>query len=99
MGTATRLGRTLHVALCEVERGVFYATYPDCESAAVADEVATYHIGASAADAKRRIELSANALGYDTVIWTETVMVPPFASPAKTVPHESAATFVADHRA
>jgi hypothetical protein len=87
------------VALCEVERGVFYAAYPDCESAADADEMAAYQVGASAADAKRRIELSANALGYDTVIWTKTVMVPLFASHAKTVPHESVATFVAAHGA
>jgi len=92
MATATRVGRTLHVALCEVERGVFYATYPDCESAADADEMATYQLGASAADAKRRIEQSANALGYDTVVWTETVMVPLFASHAKTVQHHSAAS-------
>jgi hypothetical protein len=93
----TEHGRALRVALCEVERGVFYATYPDCESAADLDALATYQIGTSAADAKQRIERSAHSLGYDTVIWTKTIIVPLFASHAKTALHEPPAAYAARH--
>jgi hypothetical protein len=91
MATATRQGRTLRATLCEVERGVFYATYPDCESASEADALTAYHIGTSAADAKRQIERSAGALGYDSVVWTETVDAPLFATRAKAGLSSSAA--------
>lgn len=92
MGTATRRGRMLHATLCEVERGVFYATYPDCEFAPDASELSSYHTGTSAADAKQRIERSARALGYDAVEWTETVVAPLFASHAKAALYDRAAT-------
>jgi hypothetical protein len=99
MGAVISYSRTLRATLCEIERGVFYATYPDRESAALAAELTNYQIGASAADAKRRIELSAQALGYETVSWTETIVAPLFASLTKTVVHEPAATNVARHGA
>jgi hypothetical protein len=89
MRTAMRHGRTLRATLCEVERGVFYAAYPGCESDA--DELTTYEVGSGSADAKFRIEQRARALGYDTVVWSETVVVPLFATSAKPVLHEPAA--------
>ncbi|HEY1411793.1 MAG TPA: hypothetical protein VGF36_06610, partial [Rhodopila sp.] len=79
-------GRTLRATLCEIEHGVFFATYPD--AAPDSDYLATYQTGRSAADAKRQIERSAKALGYDTVVWGEgivtplyTPVFPPYAGP------------------
>jgi uncharacterized protein YcaQ len=77
MGTATRSGRTLRASLCEIERGVFYATYPESVDS---NSLVTYHVGTSAAEAKKTIEASARALGYDTVIWDRTSIAPLFAS-------------------
>jgi hypothetical protein len=90
MGVANRHGRTLRASLCEIERGVFYATYPeaDCDT----DELVVYQVGTSAADAKKRIEASAHALGYETVIWDQALVVPLFASHLKTAVREPAAT-------
>jgi hypothetical protein len=92
MRTAISHGRTLRATLCEVERGVFYAAYPGCESASDADELTTYEVGSGSADAKFRIEQQARTLGYDTILWSETIVVPLFASNAKPVLHEPAAT-------
>jgi hypothetical protein len=90
MGVANMHGRTLRASLCEIERGVFYATYPesDCDT----DELVVYHVGTSAADAKKRIEASARALGYETVIWDQAIVVPLFASHVKTVLRDPAVT-------
>jgi hypothetical protein len=77
MGAAAANGRTLHVTLCEIERGVFYATYPGHGSET--GPLTTYQIGTSAADVKDRIETSAHALGYETIIWKQTVTAPLFA--------------------
>ena len=93
MVTATRLRRTLHATLCEVESGVFYATYPNCASGA--DELTTYQTGTCAAEAKQEIERCAHALGYDTVIWMESIKAPLFASPAKTALHKPAGRYTA----
>jgi hypothetical protein len=95
MAAAIRHGRTLRATLCEIERGVFYATYPDCELTSAADELTNFQIGTSAADAKRRIEMSAQTLGYASVVWTETIIAPLFASPVKNALHGPEATFVA----
>jgi hypothetical protein len=93
MVTATRLRQTLHATLCEVESGVFYVTYPDCTSGA--NELTTYQTGTCAADAKQEIERCAYALGYDTVIWMESITAPLFASPAKIALHNPAARYTA----
>ncbi|HEY0183761.1 MAG TPA: hypothetical protein VGC09_13220 [Rhodopila sp.] len=93
MATAIRGGRTLSATLCEVERGVFYATYPGCDSTSDADELTAYETGTCAADAKQRLERRAHALGYDTIIWTETVEVPLFAPSVKTALHDAAPGF------
>lgn len=92
MEVAAMHGRTLRATLCEIERGVFYATYP--ESAADTDELVVYQIGTSADEAKERIEISAHALGYGTVIWKQTISAPLFASQVKTAFHEPAPAYV-----
>jgi len=84
MRAAKMQGRTLRATLCEIERGVFYATYPD--SASDTDELVIYQTGTSAAVAKLRIELNARALGYETVIWKQTIIAPLFASSIKSPP-------------
>ena len=83
MGATIRHGRTLRATLCEIERGVFYATYAGCEALADTEGLTRYQVGASAADAKRSIERGAHAFGYETVIWTETIVAPLFASHEK----------------
>ena len=90
MRAAKMQGRTLRATLCEIERGVFYATYPD--SAADTDDLVTYQIGTSAAEAKRGIEENARALGYEIVIWTQTIVAPLFASPVKSPLHRPPST-------
>ena len=92
MLTVIRQRQTLHATLCEVESGVFYATYPGCTSGA--DELTTYQTGTCAADAKQEIERCAHALGYDNVVWMESITAPLFASPARTVLHDPAAYYV-----
>jgi hypothetical protein len=91
MGVATKYGRTLRANLCEIEHGVFYATYPD--SSPGTEELPNYLIGTSAAEAREAIDSSASALGYATVIWTQTIVAPLFAPPAKTTLLEPATTF------
>jgi hypothetical protein len=66
--------RTLRATLCEIERGLFYATYRTV--GAVADEMPAYQLGTDAADAKRKIEAIVGALGYHTIIWEDTIVVP-----------------------
>jgi hypothetical protein len=80
MGTATEHGRTLRATLCEIERGVFFASYPDCKSVSETGGLTSYQVGTSAADAKHRIEQGAIALGYETVVWTQSITAPLFAS-------------------
>ena len=81
MGGAIVSRRTLYAVLCEIECGVFYACYPESEPDT--DKLTAYQTGTSAAEAKRRIELNAHALGYEDVIWKQTIMAPLFASHPK----------------
>ncbi len=71
-------GRTLRATLCEIERGVFYVTYPD--GGALSDIEEVYQVGTSAADAKRQIERIALAAGYEGVTWKDDTTAPLFAS-------------------
>jgi hypothetical protein len=91
MGVAAMHGRTLRATLCEIERGVFYATYSG--AAADTDELVIYQIGTSAEEAKERIESSAHALGYETVIWEQTITAPLFASQVKATFREPTAAY------
>lgn len=70
--------QVLHATLCEIERGVFYVTYPDMDLAAATGELAIYQVGASAADAKQQVEQHAHALGYETVVWNDANVAPLF---------------------
>lgn len=76
--------KSLHATLCEIERGLFYVTYPDMDPAADAVELAAYQVSASAADAKRQVEQIAYALGYQTVVWNDANSAPLF--PTETLP-------------
>jgi hypothetical protein len=71
-------GRVLRVTLCEIERGVFFASYPDAGPFIDLEEI--YQVGASAADAKRQIEKAVRTCGYDTVVWKDDLAVPLFAT-------------------
>jgi hypothetical protein len=90
MGGTIRRTRLLHAVLCEIECGVFYVSYPDSDPDT--DRLTTYQTGTSAADARQRIELTARALGYDTVIWEQTLVAPLFASHGKAALRQPAAT-------
>lgn len=74
MATESRHGQVLRATLCEIEQGLFYATY--CTRGSDAHELPAYQLGACAADAKQRIEKIISARGYETVIWEDTLVVP-----------------------
>jgi hypothetical protein len=84
MEAARRHGRILRATLCEIERGVFYATYFQDRAAPDTEGLPRYHVGRSASDAKQQLEGSARALGYEAVNWTESIVIPAFAAPAET---------------
>jgi hypothetical protein len=75
-------GRTLRASLCEIERGLFYATYRTLRSAPGIQGLQSYQIGISASDAKQRIEETVKALGYDTIIWKDALVVPQHSPPS-----------------
>lgn len=86
-GATAAIGGTLQATLCEIERGVFYATYADRDAIPIG-ELTHYQTGASAEEAKRSLELQAHSLGYDTVVWTETIVTPLFESEVEVVLRE-----------
>ena len=69
---------TIHAALIEVERGLFHATYRIEGPVSAARRLPPYQVGDSAADARRRIELCAVALGYGAVVWETPLPDPAF---------------------
>jgi hypothetical protein len=77
MGSKTRHGEKLRATLCEIERGLFHATYRRGRVASEMHALPAYQVGDDAFDAKQRIEQSAQALGYEAVIWETALMVPP----------------------
>jgi hypothetical protein len=84
MGSKSRYEVELRATLCEIERGLFQATYHIRRSASNVEELPTCQVGNCELDAKRRIEQSALALGYETVIWEERhVVLPVFLRPPK----------------
>jgi hypothetical protein len=60
---------TLHATVFEIERGLFYATYHTNGPMPTARRLPPYQVGSSLSDAKARIELRAQALGYETIVW------------------------------
>ena len=80
MGTeATKI---LRATLCEIERGVFYATYFHGDVPLVSGALPTFKLGVSALDVRRRIERDARALGYGTISWTPLATMPMFPAEA-----------------
>ena len=51
----SRYGKTLQVSICEIERGVFYATYRHDDLALHIDDLPVYQVGKTAADARQQI--------------------------------------------
>jgi hypothetical protein len=84
MEAARRHGKILRATLCEIERGVFYATYLQDNAAPGIEGLPHYQVGKSAVDAKMRLEGSARELGYDAVSWKESIVVPVFSAQAET---------------
>jgi hypothetical protein len=83
MEAARRYGKILRATLCEIERGVFYATYFQDKTGPDTESLPHYQVGNSASDAKQRIEGNARALGYEAVRWKESILVPVFAAEAE----------------
>src|SRR6195952_3491305 len=78
MATATKRGSILYANLCEVERGVFYASYIQGDSLPNTNSLPNYQVGRSASEAKQRFERNAYAIGYDAVNWRESIVAPAF---------------------
>jgi hypothetical protein len=83
MTANSKHGPTLRATLCEIERGLFYATYRTRSPVSDVHELQTYQVGISASDAKGRIEQVVRALGYETVIWKDALVFPQSHSPAR----------------
>lgn len=74
-------GRTLRATLCEVERGLFYVTYPGHASESELLELPTYGLGTSAFHVKQQMEKSIRTFGYEMVIWEAAPVLPQPHSP------------------
>jgi hypothetical protein len=61
----------LWATIFEIEPGLFQAIYSNTGSEVDESELPSYQTGAGIAEAKRRFEHSARALGYGTVTWVE----------------------------
>ena len=66
---ATEGRGVLRASIFGVELGLFRVLYR--AGLAVADDLPTYQFGNDASDAKRRIETSVTALGYDAIAWED----------------------------
>jgi len=95
MTTVTKPGSVLCANLCEVERGVFYATYTQGDSLPNTNDLPNYQVGKSASDVKQRLESNACALGYDAVSWRESIVAQAFPALAKTAFRKPSAAFSA----
>jgi hypothetical protein len=78
MGTANRLDRTLRATLCEIERGLFHASYRSIgfgvDSTSMApnqNNLPIYHLARTASDARDDIERIARAIGFETIVWED----------------------------
>jgi hypothetical protein len=64
-------GRQLWATICEIEPGLYQTIYSNTGSAAEEGKLPLYQTGECPSDAKRRIEHSVRALGYDAITWIE----------------------------
>lgn len=69
-------GRTLRATLCEIERGLFYATYSSHASKSDILELPTYGLGTCASHVKQKMETSIHTFGYETIIWEDGLVFP-----------------------
>jgi hypothetical protein len=82
MATADRLNGTVRASLCEIERGLFHASYragapgPWAMPAARLQHLPVYQVARCAAEARQIIERNALAIGFDGIDWDEDVPVP-----------------------
>ena len=95
MATATKRGSILYANLCEVERGVFYASYIQGDSLPNTNSLPNYQVGRSASEAKQRFERNAYAIGYDAVNWRESIVAPAFPALPKTTFRKPSEAFAA----
>jgi hypothetical protein len=77
MSAKRRPGPELRATLCEIEPGLFYATYRTDRSASDLRELPAYQPGTCACDAKQRIGPIVQALGFETIIWEDAIVLPP----------------------
>jgi hypothetical protein len=82
MAASNKHSRTLRATLCEIERGLFYVTYPSHALESKILELPTYGLGACASHVKQRFEKSIHAFGYETVMWEDALLLPRSHSPA-----------------
>jgi hypothetical protein len=76
MGSRRSPGRILRATLCEIERGLFHVSYRSDVVEWDVHELPAYQVGASAVDAKQRIEARAQGCGFETVLWEYALVVP-----------------------
>jgi hypothetical protein len=62
--------------LCEIERGLFHVSYRTDAVAGDLGSLPVYQLGTTAADARQRIEETAQRCGFDTVIWDHPAAAP-----------------------
>ena len=67
--------RVLRATLCQVECGLFHINYRTDTGAPDAQELPRYQLGASALDAKRKIERVARRSGFAVVLWDDATVV------------------------
>lgn len=78
----------LHACLYEIECGLFCVTYRSGASAGDLRRLPIYQLGTCEYVARQRLEQSARALGYQTVIWhgIDTPLPDHLPEPDRTVP-------------
>jgi hypothetical protein len=76
MTANSKHGRTLRATLCEIERGLFYATYSSHTFESDILELPTYGLGTCASHVKQQMEKSIHTFGYETVMWEDALVLP-----------------------
>lgn len=69
MGTIRQNDDALHVAVFEIEPGLYHATYRIDGPLPTGQILPPYHVGSGVSDAKARIERCARSQGFETVVW------------------------------
>jgi hypothetical protein len=64
----------LRATVCEIERGLFQVSYQTDAVEWAVHALPKYQVGASAPDAKQRIEQRAQQSGFGLVVWEEALV-------------------------